>query len=173
MVHVLGTLIATAHHYLLIVVQILLGYTFHLFTHRGREHQRVMLLGERFENLVDALREPHVQHLVGLIKYDIRHLLQTGISTMHQVDQSSWCSHDDLHSLFQSSHLRLYRCTTIDSLHMDAIHIFGEVAQIVCNLQTKFSGWREHQGLRLATRCVDAFKKRNAESSCLSCTCLS
>ena len=66
-VHVLCTLVTAAHHNLLIVVQVFLGHTLHFLTHRGREHQCVMICWERLEYLVDTIRETHIQHLVGLV----------------------------------------------------------------------------------------------------------
>ena len=98
MVHILSTLITTTHHNLLVVVQVFLGHTLHLLTHGGREHQRVMFCRQRLEYLVDTVRKAHVQHLISLVKNDIRHLFQTGKATMHQVHQSSWCRHNDIHT---------------------------------------------------------------------------
>ena len=75
MVHILCTLVTAAHHDFLIVVQILLSHTFHLLAHGGREHQRVMLFRKRFKDFVDAIRETHIQHLIGLIEHDVCYLL--------------------------------------------------------------------------------------------------
>ena len=155
MVHVFGPFVTAAHHDFLIVVQIFLSHALHLLAHRGREHQRVMLLGERFEDFVDTIRETHVQHLVGLVEHDVCHLFQVRKAAMHQVNESSWCSHNDLDTLLQGSHLWFDGCTTIYSLYMYAIHILGKVAQVVGNLQTEFSGGRQHQGLCLPARGVN------------------
>ena len=134
-VHTLCALVAATYHYLLIVVQILLCHTLHLFTHGGREHQRVMIIRQRLEYLVDAIRETHVKHLVGLVEHNIGNLAQIGLATMHQVNQSTWCGHNNLYTLLQGSHLWFYRSATINSLHMHAVHILGKVAQIIGNLQ--------------------------------------
>ena len=91
---------------------------------------------------------------------------------MHQINQSSRCSHNNLHTLFQGPHLRLNRSTTIDSLHVYAIHIFGEVTEIISYLQTKLTSWREYQGLRLTPGCINTLKEWDAESRSFSRTCL-
>ena len=134
-IHTLCALVAATYHYLLIVVQILLCHTLHLFTHGGREHQRVMIIRQRLEYLVDAIRETHVKHLIGLVKHYISYLLKSSIATMHQVNQSAWCGHNYLYTLLQGSHLWLYRSATINSLHMHTVHILGKVAQIISYLQ--------------------------------------
>ena len=100
-VYVLGTLIARAHNNLLIVVQILLGDALHLSAHCGREHQCVVLLWQRLEDFVDAVREPHVQHLVSFVEYNVRDLAQVGYPTVLKVYQTAWRGDDDLHALFQ------------------------------------------------------------------------
>ena len=86
-VHILGTLIARAHDDGLVILQVMLGHLLHLTAHRGREHQRGVLLRQRLEDLVDGIRETHVQHLVGLIKHDGAHSLQMGEATILQVEQ--------------------------------------------------------------------------------------
>ena len=55
MIDVLGTLVTAAHHNLLVVVQIALGYTFNVLTHRSREQQRVPILGHTFQDGIDTL----------------------------------------------------------------------------------------------------------------------
>ena len=129
-----------------------------------------MLGRQRLEYLIDILREAHVEHLVGLVEHDVRHLLQMHESAMHQVDKSPGCCHDDVHALLQRPHLRFYRGTAVDRLHMHALHILGEVADVVGDLQTEFTRRRQHQRLRGAVRRVDAHQQRDAESGCLART---
>ena len=67
-VDVLGTLVARPHHYLACVVEVAAGYALYLAAHRCREQQRGVLGGYAFEHGIDALREAHRQHLVGLVE---------------------------------------------------------------------------------------------------------
>ena len=172
-VHVLGPFVARAHHDLLVVVQVVLGDTLHLTAHRGREHQGVMLCWQGLEDLVDAFGEAHVQHLVGFVKHDVRDILQMHKATVHQVYQSAWRGHDDVHPLLQGAHLRLYGSTAIDGLHVYAFHVFGEVADVIGNLQAQFAGGGEYQGLRVAAGGVDTHQQGDAEGGGLARTCLS
>ena len=144
MVHILRALITTTHDNLLVIMQIGLGHTLHLLTHRGREHQGAMFSRQRLEDLVDAVGEAHIQHFIGLIQYDIANQIEMHLPTMHQVDQASWGSHDDLHTFLQGTHLGLNGSTTIDGFHMNAIDILGKIADVIGNLQTQLACGREY-----------------------------
>ena len=98
------------------------------------------------------------------------HLLQMHIATVHQVYQAAWRCHDDLHSLLQGTHLRLYRSPAVDSLDMDALHIFAEVAEVVGDLQAQLPGGTEDEGLRAANPAVYMHQQGDAESRRLTRT---
>ena len=134
MIHALGTLVTRTYHHLFVVSQVFLGHTLYLAAHCSREHQRAMLLGERLKNLIDSIREAHIQHFIGLIEYDITHILQFGIATIFQVNKSARGGHDNLSTLLQGAYLLFDSSTAIDGLHMNALHIFREIAQIIGNL---------------------------------------
>ena len=167
-VHILGTLIARAHDDGLVILQVMLGHLLHLTAHRGREHQRGVLLRQRLEDLVDGIRETHVQHLVGLVEHDGAHSLQMGEAAILQVEQASWRSHDDLHALLQRPHLRLDGRTAIDGFHMNAVHVLRKVTDVISDLQAQLPRRREHQCLRLTAARIDTLQQRNAEGGCLA-----
>ena len=135
MVYVLGTLVAAAHHNFLVVVQIALGNALYLLTHGGREEQCVAVFGNTLQDGVDALCESHVEHLVGLVEYDIIYVVQLGDATVHEVDEATGCGNDNLGALAQGTNLLFDRCTAVDGFYMDVIHIFGKIAQVIGNLQ--------------------------------------
>ena len=149
MVHVFGTFITRANHNLFIVVQVSLGNTFYLLAHRRREEQCVTVLRNTLQNGIDTLRETHIQHLVSLIQYDVIDIVQLSYTSVHQVDESSWGGYNNLGTLAQGTNLLLDRGTTVNRLHMDVVHVFREVAQVVSNLQTELAGGRQNQCLCL------------------------
>ena len=152
------------------VVQIAQGYLLYLAAHRGREEQGVALLGQVFENLVDALREAHVEHLVGLVEHDGCHLCDVGLASVDQVDESSGRGHDDVRPVAQGAYLLLDAGTAIDGYHVHTFHIFREVADVVGYLQTQFARRTEHQCLCLSAVGVEPLQQRNAEGRCLART---
>ena len=127
MVHVLGTLVATAHHDLLMIVQVVQGYLLNLLAHGSREEQCVTLCRHMLEDLVDTVREAHVQHLVSLIEHHALDILDLGHTTVHQVDQSSWCGHNNLCSMLQGTDLLFNARTAIYWHHVHSFHVFGEI----------------------------------------------
>ena len=147
MVYVLSPFVARTHHNLLVVVQIALGNALYLLAHGGREEQGVAVFRYTLEYRVNALLEAHVQHLVSLVEHHIMHVVQLGYTTLHQVDESSWCRHNDLYAFPQSTNLLFDAGSTIDGLNMDAVHVFGEVAHVVGNLQTEFTGRSKDEGM--------------------------
>ena len=121
-----------------------------------------------FENLVDALRESHVQHLVGLIEHHSADLTEVGFTTVHQVNQSAWCSHDHLYATTQLTYLLHDAGSAIDSYDIHCRHILCEIANVVTNLQTQFTRGTEYQGLRLTVFGVEALQQGNAKGGRLS-----
>ena len=162
-VHVLCALVAATDNNLLIVVQVFLCHLFHLPAHRRREHQRTVVLVDRLKYLADILRESHIQHLIGLIEYDITNTCQVCNTPILKVYESSWSSHDDVHTLLQGSHLRFYRSSAIDGLHMHAFHILRKVTDVIRDLQTQLSCRTQHQGLRLSARGINPFQQWDTE----------
>ena len=162
-VHVFGSFVAASHHYLLVFSQVALGYAFYLAAHGGREEQRVALLGHAGEYLVDALRETHVEHFVGLVEHHVCHLVELGHSAVHQVDESSGRCHDDLHALSQCLHLSDDVCSAINGLDVYARQVAGKVLHVVGYLQTELARGAEHYGLGVLARGVDALEQGYAE----------
>ena len=147
-IHVLGPFVARAHHDFLVVVQIVLGDALHLPAHRGREEQRVVVVGQRLEDGVDTLREAHVEHFVSLVKHDVVHLVELGHPTVDEVDESSRCGHDDLRTVFQRAYLRADVGSAIHGSHMQAVNVFGKRVEVIGYLQAQFARGTQYHGLR-------------------------
>ena len=153
-------------------MQIGLCHTLYLLTHCGREHQGAVFSRQRFEYLVDAVGETHIQHFIGLIQHNIAHQIEMHLPTMHQVDQASWSSHDDLHTFLQGTHLGFYGSTTIDGFYMNAIDVLGKIADVIGNLQTQLARGRKYQCLSIPERIVDPLQQWDTKGGGLTCTCL-
>ena len=140
MVHMFGTLVAAAHHNLLVVVQVVLGDGLDLLAHGGREEQGVAVGGHALENLVDALRETHVEHLIGLVEHHIAHVVELGHAAVHQVDEAAGSGYDNLYALAERIDLVDDGGATIDGHDSYSRHVFGEVFQVITDLQAQFTG---------------------------------
>ena len=162
-VDVFGALVARTNHDFSVVVQVGLGDALNLAAHRSREHQRSALLGQMFENLVDALREAHVQHLVGLVEHHVAHAGEVGDAAVHQVDESARRGHDDLCTALHRANLLHHRRAAIDGHHVHAGHVFGKVLQVVADLQAQLARRAQDEGLRGAVVGVEPLQQGNAE----------
>ena len=130
-VHVLGALVAAAHHYLLRVGKVVARYFLDLAAHRGREEQRVAVLGHAGQYLVDAFGEAHVEHLVGLVEHYVLDGLELRRAAVHQVDESSRRGYDYLRAVLQGAYLVLNRRASVHWYDVDAADVLGEVLQVV------------------------------------------
>ena len=168
MVDVFGTLVARAYHYLLVVVQIVACYALYLLAHGGREEQRVAVFGHSLEDSVDAVGETHVEHLVGLVEHHVAHMVETRHATVHQVDESSRGSHDNLHAVAQGAYLRLDGRAAIYRHDMYSGHILGKVVEVVGYLEAQLTRGAQDERLRLLACRVDALEHGNTEGSRLA-----
>ena len=168
MVHVLGTLVAAAHHNLFVVVQIAFGYLFNLLAHGGGEEERIAVFGHTGKNLVQTLREAHVEHLVSLVEHHVAHGVEACHAPVHQVDEAAWSGHDDLHTALDGMNLVLDGGAAVDSHDAHTLHVFREVLHVVGNLEAEFTGRTEHDGLRRLVVGVDALEHGNAECGSLA-----
>ena len=171
-VHVFGTLVARSHHNLLIVMEIAFGHRLDLLAHRCREEQCVVVVGHAGENLRYRVLESHVQHLVGLVEHHVVHVLEFSLSALHEVDESSRCSCDDLCAVAQRPYLLLDAGAAVDSGDVHVGNILRELLEVVADLQAQLAGRTQDDGLSLVARRVDALKEWNAEGGCLSRSCL-
>ena len=168
MVDILGTLVAAPDDDRLVVRQVVLGHALHLAAHRGREHQRLMVGGQRLEDLVDGVRETHVEHLVGLVEDDAADLLQVDEAAVLQVEQTAGRGHDDVDALLQRTDLRLDGSAAVDGLHVDALHKLREVVQVVGNLQAELARGTEDKCLRGPLGGVEPLQHGDAEGGRLA-----
>ena len=151
MVYILSSLITTTDNDLLIFMEIALGNTLNLTTHRSREKQGVAIGGNSLKYLIDTLSKSHIEHLVGLIEHYIINLFKICLSSIHKVDKTSRGGNNHLCPMAQGANLILNGCSSIDGNNIYAIHILGEVLQVVGNLQTEFASGTKDKGLSVTT----------------------
>ena len=131
---ILVSLVLHADHDLFRITHVFLRDRSDLFRHRRGEEQHVACLRHRRQDLVDAVGEAHVEHLVRLVEDHVFHRTQIDRLTVHQVDQSSRCSHHHMHTPLQGLDLALDARSAIHRLHTQVLHIFRIVIQIIRDL---------------------------------------
>ena len=81
-----------------------------------------------------AVGEAHVEHLVSLVEHHVLNLVELCHATVHEVDESSRCGHDDLCAVLQRMDLVNDAGASINSHHVDALDILGKIFQVVSDL---------------------------------------
>ena len=138
-VHVLRSLVAAAHLYLFRIGQVVLSDALYLLTHRRAEEQRVVFAWDAFEDAVNVFLKAHREHLVCLVEHHIAHSGEVGHTALHQVHQSSWRCHDDVHPVLQGAYLRFDVCAAIDGQNLHLGQMLAEALQVVRYLQAELA----------------------------------
>lgn len=89
-----------------IVVQVLLRELFHLLGPGSGPHEHLSVRPNLFDNAPNLGLEPHVQHAVGLVQYEVGAAAQVGVAVDEEVDETSWGGDHDFDSLLELSDLK-------------------------------------------------------------------
>ena len=148
MIHVFSTFIAATHHNFLVIFEITLRNALNLWSHCRREKKRLTLFWQICKNFINAIGEAHVEHFVRFVKHNVAHTVQLCHLAVHQVDETSRSSHNDLTTLLELTNLSFNAGATIDSHHVKPINVATIIFQVVSNLQTEFACWTQNHHLR-------------------------
>ena len=162
-VDVLGAFVARADDDFLVVVEVGEGDALDFLAHGGGEEEGVALGGNARQDCVNALRETHVEHLVGLVEDHVLDVLEAGHTAVHQVDEAARRGHNHLHAAAQGAYLALDARTAIDGQHVEAINVAGILLEVVGYLEAEFAGGTEDDGLRGAALGIDLLEDGQAK----------
>ena len=115
---VLVALVAATDDDLARLLHVLAGDACDLLRHGGGEEQHVSVLGHFGQDGVDAVREAHVEHLVGLVEDYVADAAEVYRLSVQQVEQSSGRGHDHVHAFPQRLDLALNARSAIDGQHV-------------------------------------------------------
>ena len=169
-INLLGALIARAHDDLLGVREVGAGHALYVLTHGGGEEQCVAVRRHTGEDLVDALGESHVEHLIGLVEHHILYALELGRTPLHEVDEASRGGHDDLYAALEGPDLRTDIGAAVDGENSDVGHVAGEVLQVASYLEAELPRRAEHNGLHTVLLRVDLLQQGKAVGRSLART---
>ncbi len=117
--------------------------------HGGGEQRRLMGVGNLAQYQLHVLPEAHVQHLVRLVQHYHVHVVKLDGAAAHMIHHAARSAHHDLHVL-QPPDLLADVLSAVDGQHLDAVHEFGDVADLLRGLHGKLPGGAEDDGLELA-----------------------
>jgi hypothetical protein len=116
-----------------VILQERLRQLLHFFGPSGAKHERLAVgpdlssfdsamlwwLGPKgcylFNNGPNLRLKTHVEHAIGFVHDEIRHASQVCVAAFEQIDQSTWCSDDNLGSAMKLANLTALGNTAIDA----------------------------------------------------------
>src|ERR1700730_11657150 len=111
---------------------------------RRGEHERLALLRERFPDLANRKKKPHVQHSIGLIEHEKLDAGKIGGTLTHQIDQTARCGHDKIHTGTQRLELWTLAHAAENRGHAQR-KMFRVSAHVLLDLHHEFTCRRDHQ----------------------------
>ena len=130
MPHILRPLVAVSGNEFNSVSHVFSCYLRYFFGHCCRKHQHLAVFRNMRQDFIDIIKEPHVQHLVCLVKYDRVHIVEFHNSSLDQVYKSARSCHYDLNAFAQSADLAFYARTSIHRENLYSVGIFREIREI-------------------------------------------
>ena len=116
--------------------------------HGGGEQQRLALLGDPADDATDVPDEAHVEHAVGLVDDEERHMRQLHVAALDQVEQAARRGDQDVDAARQGLDLAAIAQATDDSAEAQAqaTPVGVEAAR---DLDRELTGRRQHEGARV------------------------
>ena len=153
---------------LLRVAEVLLREAADLRGHRGGEQGDLLLLGGLSEDLLDVLREAHLQHLVRLVQHEVLELGEVEGALGQVVHDAAGGAHHDVHAAAEGGQLHTVSLTAVDGQHVHALHAGGVGLERLADLQRELTGRGEDEGLRRLLRDVEPLQHGQGEGGGLA-----
>ena len=140
--------------------------------HGGREQQRLALLRQQADDALDVVDEAHVEHAVGFVEHEVRHLVERDMLGADQVEQAPGRCNDDVDAAVHGAHLRPRTDAAVDDGVGDR-QMLAVGLEAVADLDGQFARRRQDQraaGARrgLAVLRVEHLQDWQRERRCLA-----
>ena len=116
----------------------------------------------------DILVKAHVQHLIGLIEDDLRHMAQVNVVVLVMVHEAARGRHDDLAALCQALCLFFHVSAAVDAGHFHFRHKIGQRGELLCDLLGQLPGRSHDNGLRGLEGGINMLCHRDAKGTGLA-----
>ena len=116
----------------------------------------------------DILVKAHVQHLIGLIEDDLRHMAQVNVVVLVMVHEAARGRHDDLAALCQALCLFFHVSAAVDAGHFHFRHKIGQRGELLCDLLGQLPGRGHNDGLRCLEGGINMLCHRDAKGAGLA-----
>ena len=111
---------------------------------RRREEQVLTLGRHQFQNLLNVVDEPHVQHPVRLVQHQYLDARQLYLTALTQIEQAARRGHDDIKPAPHLVNLRL-EAHPAENHHRANVHMLPVINNTLVYLRCQFAGGCEHE----------------------------
>ena len=116
------------------VVKERLGQLAYLLGHGGGEHDGLSLFGQMLGYLEDIVGKTHVEHAVGLIKYEERYTREVYVAQRKMADKSSRSSNDYISPLLHAALLLFVSDAVVAAIHRHRTNVWQMVGESLKSL---------------------------------------
>ncbi len=126
------------------IVEDSMGEFHDLCRHRRREKEGLFLFREGGDEFHDVMDKSHIEHAVSLVEDKYLDIRERNMLLIHEVEETTWCCHEDIDSLAESGYLRVLSDTTEDDgasePSMSSIRL-----KALLDLHGEFTSWCNNQ----------------------------
>jgi len=115
--------------------------------HGGGEQERLALLGDRADDAAHVADETHVEHAVGLVDDEERHMAQLHVAALDQVEQTAWRGDQDVDAARQGLDLAAITQAADDGAKTQA-EAAAVGVEAAGDLDRELAGRRQHERAR-------------------------
>ncbi len=108
--------------------------------HGCAEQQILSLVRHHSNHALDVVDEAHVEHAVGLVKHEVFDITEIDVTLLLQIEESTWCGHEDVDAAAKGIDLRTLPHTAEDDLVTQAKSATVDFDS-VADLCGQFTGW--------------------------------
>ena len=126
------------------LVQPLFGNFANRFWHCGGKHQRLSVQWDPRYDAFEITEKAHIEHLVRFIDDQHFNARDIGYLLIHQIQQSAWRGHQDIHTALQSPDLRHLADSTVHdgNVQLQKLTVSHKALLDLCG---KFTRWCKHE----------------------------
>ena len=111
-----------------------LGQVFNLVGHGGREHDGLAGGRQQLCYLFNVFRETHVEHAVGLVEDEERHLAEVGVTHADVADEASWGGYHHVGAQCQAFQFLVVTVAVVATIDGHAAHVVQIIAEALHGL---------------------------------------
>ncbi len=132
---------------------------------RGREEQRLPLRRQMFQHSANVRQESHVEHAIRFVEHEDLQPIESRVSILKVIEQTSRRRHQHVHSGTERVFLRTHADPAVDRGAGDR-RVHGQIAKMLVDLRGQLARGREDERARGAALLADQSMEDRQHERC-------